>query len=306
MDSEVISTQPLPLTGTLELPTLALAFAIHGGFVVLTLSFTQLPLLFAAPAGALLACYGSLQHETIHGHPTSSRRFNMALGALPLSLWIPYALYRETHLQHHRHRGRHLTEVDRDPESYYLPADALAGAGILKRSIHRANCTLAGRLLLGPAIVVASFWSGELQRLLSGDHRRLGIWLQHALAVGLVLTWLRVVCHVSVLAYVALVVYPSMSVTLLRSFAEHHDHADSQQRTRTVEAHRFWALIFLNNNLHIAHHADLRLPWYRLPDSWRELRPAAVAQGLVFEGGYWEVTRKYLFRRFIDLHRTDT
>ena len=45
----------------------------------------------------LLTWYGSLQHETIHGHPTPFRRFNGMLGSLPLSLWIPYTVYRETH-----------------------------------------------------------------------------------------------------------------------------------------------------------------------------------------------------------------
>jgi fatty acid desaturase len=103
------------------------------------------------------------------------------------------------------------------------------------------------------------------------------------------------------LAYVALVVYPSVSVTLLRSFVEHHAHADARQRTRVVEAHPLWALIFLNNNLHIAHHAHPRLPWYELPSAWQALRPAAQAQGLVFQGGYREVARKFLLERYIDL-----
>jgi len=249
----------------------------------------------------LLAWYGSLQHETIHGHPTSSRRFNRMLGALPLSLWIPYALYRETHLRHHRHSGRYLTEAGHDPESFYLPAGTMSKAGGVRRWIYAANCTLAGRIVLGPAIAIMTFWAGELRKMAKGDRRRLRIWAGHALGVGLVLAWTVGVCHIPLIVYFALLVYPSVALTHLRSFAEHHADVDSRLRTRVVEAHPLWALIFLNNNLHIAHHANPKLPWYLLPRAWRQMRHGAQTRRLVFEGGYWEVTQKYLFRRFIKL-----
>jgi fatty acid desaturase len=287
----------------LELPTLGVALAVHAGFVLLTLFFRELPILLSAPLGSLLlAWYGSLQHETIHGHPTSSRRFNAILGALPLSLWLPYALYRETHLRHHRHGGRHLTEAGHDPESFYVPASALSKAGGVRRWIYAANCTLLGRLTLGPALAIARFWAGELGKILNGDRRRLRIWSWHMLAVGGVLVWVVGVCHVPLIVYVALLVYPGAAVSHLRSFAEHHGNVDSRLRTRVVEAHLLWAVIFLNNNLHIAHHAQPKLPWYELPRAWRAMRGAAHTQGLVFERGYWEVTQKYLLRRFIDLN----
>src|SRR5579871_6417391 len=86
-----------------EWPTLGVALAVLGGFFVLTAAFSKLPLLVAAPLlSFVLAWYSSLQHETIHGHPTPSRRFNAMLGSLPLALWIPYTVYRDTHLRHHR------------------------------------------------------------------------------------------------------------------------------------------------------------------------------------------------------------
>jgi fatty acid desaturase len=141
----------------LEIPTLCVAAAIHGGMLVWTLWFRDMPLWLTAPLGSLLlAWYGSLQHETIHGHPTSSRRFNAMLGALPLSLWLPYPLYRETHLRHHRHGGRYLTEVARDPESFYLQPGALSRCGPVRRAIHLANCILAGRIVFVPAAADAS------------------------------------------------------------------------------------------------------------------------------------------------------
>jgi fatty acid desaturase len=137
----------------LDIPTLGIALAVYGGFVVSTWFFHHMPILIAAPMVALLLTwYGSLQHETIHGHPTGSRRLNAMLAGLPLSLWLPYGSYRATHLQHHRHGGRHLTDVSRDPESFYVRSGLSSRAGPLGRALRLANCTLAGRLILGPAI----------------------------------------------------------------------------------------------------------------------------------------------------------
>ena len=286
----------------IEWPTVGVALAIFSGFLSLTFFFGNLPLFVAAPIlSVLLTWYGSFQHETIHGHPTPFRRLNAMLGALPLSLWIPYTVYRETHLRHHRHGGRRLTQVAYDPESFYLPTDELSRLGRLQRWIYRANCTLAGRLILGPALAVISFWAGELRRVRSGDRRRMRIWARHALGVCFVLTWIVAVCHIPLWVYLALIVYPSVSLNHVRSFAEHVADRDPKLRTRVVEAHPFWALLFLNNNLHIAHHAKPKMAWFNLPHVWRQMRAPALERGLVFAGGYREVTRRYLVRPYISL-----
>jgi fatty acid desaturase len=286
----------------LEIPTLGVAVAIYGGLLALTWFFRDLPLLIAAPLGSLLlAWYGSLQHETIHGHPTSSRRFNTLLASLPLSLWIPYELYRDIHLRHHRHGGRYLTHPTRDTESYYLPPGAFAAAGRIRRAVYSAQCTLAGRLILGPSLAMLALGSQEIGKLRSGNRRHILIWLRHTLGVMIVLTWTVSICRVPLVVFVGLVVYPSLSLTQLRSFVEHRADADPALRTAVVEAHPMWALIFLNNNLHIAHHAEPNLPWYELPRAWRQMRASssgsrAVGSGLVFQGGYLEVAGRYLFR----------
>jgi fatty acid desaturase len=245
--------------------------------------------------------YGSLQHETIHGHPTPFRRFNGMLGSLPLSLWIPYTVYRETHLRHHRHGGRRLTQVAYDPESFYLPTGELSRFGHLRRWLYRANCTLAGRLILGPALALISFWSGEFRRVRSGDRRRMRIWARHAVGVFFVLVWVIGVCHIPLWIYLAVILYPSVALNHLRSFAEHSADSNPRLRTRVVEAHPFWSLLFLNNNLHIAHHAKPKLAWFLLPHVWHQMRAPALERGLVFAGGYREVMRKYLLRPYIRL-----
>jgi fatty acid desaturase len=278
--------------------TLCVAGVILGGFVLWSLNFASLPLWLAAPIGSvLLTWYGSLQHETIHGHPTRSRRINTAIGGLPLSLWVPYPIYRLTHIQHHRHSGRRLTEVGHDPESFYLPPGQLAKVGRLRRLILQANCTLVGRLTLGPAIAIITFWAEEFRRART-DGRRRRVWLAHVVAVAVVLAWVSYICHIPLPIYLFLVVYPSISLTHLRSFAEHRADDHSQQRTNVVEAHPFWATIFLNNNLHVAHHAHPHVPWYELPRVWRGMRQSNVPGGLIF-AGYQEVARNYLLRPFI-------
>jgi fatty acid desaturase len=283
----------------LDFRTLAVAAAILGGLVLWTLKFHEMPLWVAAPLGSiLLAWYGSLQHETIHGHPTRSRRLNALIGGAPLSLWIPYTVYRDTHIRHHRHDGRRLTEVGHDPESFYLRPGHLAKVGRFHRAVLVANCTFAGRIVLGPAIAVFTFWTEEARKLRASRRHRL-IWLRHAIAVGVLLWWVVGVCHVPLIVYALLVVYPSISLTHVRSFAEHRADDHSPARTNVVEAHPFWALIFLNNNLHVAHHAHPHVPWYELPRVWRGMCGSERGVGLVFRGGYREVMRGYLFRPFI-------
>lgn len=278
--------------------TLCVACVILGGFVLWSVNFAALPLWLAAPIGSvLLTWYGSLQHETIHGHPTRSRRVNAAIGGLPLSLWVPYPIYRLTHIQHHRHSGRRLTEVGHDPESFYLPPGQLAKVGRVRRIVLQANCTLVGRLTLGPAIAMLTFWSEEFN-LAGTDGRRRRIWLGHLFATAAVLAWVNWICHIPLAVYLLLVVYPSISLTHLRSFAEHRADDHSQHRTNVVEAHPFWAAIFLNNNLHVAHHAHPHIPWYELPRVWRGMRRSDVRVGRVF-AGYREVARNYLVRPFI-------
>jgi fatty acid desaturase len=67
---------------TTEWPTVILAFVIHGGFLALTWWWQSLPLIVAVIAGGwLIAWYGSLQHEVIHGHPTGNQRINDAIGS---------------------------------------------------------------------------------------------------------------------------------------------------------------------------------------------------------------------------------
>lgn len=285
----------------LDIPTLGVAIALYAGFLALTWFYNQLPWWVILPLGGLLlAWWGSFQHETIHGRPTRSRRINTLLASPPLALWLPYEVYRDTHLRHHRYGGRYLTDPLRDTESFYRTPGYLRNAGAVRRALYAANCTLAGRLVFGPLLGARNLWVSEWRRIRAGDRRRLLLWSTHFLAIALLLVWLVGVCKIPLWSYLLLVVYPGSSLTQLRSFIEHRAGGDPRSRTAVVEAHPLWALIFLNNNLHIVHHAHPRLPWHQLPVMWRQMRGTspgarAIADGLVFEGGYFQIVRKYLF-----------
>ncbi len=275
-------------------PTLAVAAAVYLGFGLLTWNYAALPWWLLLPLGAYLVCLqGSLQHEAVHGHPTPWPGLNELLVFPSLWLWMPYRLYRESHLTHHR--NDHLTDPLSDPESFYLTPADWARCGALSRAFRRTLNTLLGRLLLGPAVCVWRLFSASAQRLARGDTRELGSWLMHLLGVVSVLVWVLVVCKIPLAAYLALFAYPGLSLTLLRSFLEHRSREAPEERSVLVEAGPVLSLVFLNNNLHALHHEEPGLAWYRLPARYRERREALLAaNGGYLYKGYREVFARHL------------
>ena len=92
-----------PLKRGIEWPTAGLAVTIYGLWLLATYFYRDLPWWGLTALGAWIVAWQlNLQHETIHGHPTRNRRVNEAIACWPLSLWLPYSIYRSTHLAHHR------------------------------------------------------------------------------------------------------------------------------------------------------------------------------------------------------------
>lgn len=280
----------------LEGPTLLVAAAIYAGFGALTWFHEILPWWVMLPLGAyLVAWHGSLQHEVVHGHPTPSALVNELLVLPSLWLWIPFRLYRETHLAHHN--DAQLTDPVADPESYYVDAAAWAKAGPAQRALLRANNTLAGRLLIGPLLCLAGFYRSETRRLLAGDRSHLTAWAIHAAGVALVLAWVLAVCGLPLWQYLLLFVYPGISLSLVRSFLEHQARPEVTERSAIVEAGPLMSLLFLNNNLHLVHHDKPGLPWYRIPGFYRQRRALFLASNAgYYYKGYGEVFRRYFLR----------
>jgi len=283
-------------TPRFEWPTLALIGATYAAFGLLTWYHAVIPLWLFIPLGAYLATlHSSLQHETIHGHPTPIPALNEALVTPNFWLWIPFRVYREVHLTHHR--DEHLTCPATDPESQYIAPEVWARMGPIARGFRWCNNTLLGRLLLGPWRSL--FWS--LRRLvrgiLRGNRQVLGAWALHLLGSGLVLAWALGVAGLPLWLYAVTFVYGGSAGSLLRSFLEHRARPEARERTGTVETGPVLGLMFLYNNLHTLHHNEPGLAWYRLPARWRERRDELLA----YNGGYrytsyWRVALSYLLR----------
>jgi fatty acid desaturase len=278
-------------------PSWLVALAIYAGFGLTTWFYAYLPWWLVLPVGAaLIAWHGSLQHEAVHAQLSPRRWINDAIAWPPLSLWLPFAIYRSTHRAHHDFEI--LTEPWRDPESFYVDQATWHRLRRPTRAVLWAHNTLLGRLLLGPFLVIGQFLWAEFSALAGGDRRHLSIWLWHLPTVALVLVWVVGVCGIPLWAYLALFVLPGASLTLVRSFAEHKAAMTPFERSAVVESGWFFSLLFLNNNLHYVHHKRPDLPWHALSSYYRDHRRELLAEngGLLYRGGYAEIVRRFLLR----------
>ena len=196
----------LRIARRIEWPTIGLAIVIHAAWLLVTLEHDRigLPGLIIV-GGWITAWHGSLQHEVIHGHPTPSRRINHLFGAAPLSLWLPFEVYRRSHLAHHATED--LTDPSQDPESRYLPA----GAGLayrMRQVLAHLQTSLLGRLAFGPPVEITTHLVSEARAVIRGDAGARLIWARHALSLTPVLLWLHFVCHLSLICYGLCFIYP--------------------------------------------------------------------------------------------------
>ncbi len=279
-----------------EWPTVILIATTYATLAALIWFHASLPFWVIIPvAGYLVALHGSLQHESVHGHPTRNPVLNEALVFINFSLWFPYRRYKRLHLVHHN--DEHLTHPALDPESLYmLPEDWARLSGPLKL-IYTLNNTLAGRMLMGPFIATMRFWSDDLPKVIRGEPGIRMAWALHAAACAITLAYAVGACGMPLWQYLVMFAWPGISFSLVRSFCEHQAVADIGERTIVVESATPLSLMFLNNNLHIAHHAQPRMAWYDLPAYYRSRRKELLEtnNGYLMHG-YREIFRRYFFK----------
>jgi fatty acid desaturase len=278
----------------LEWPTISLIVVVYLVIGSLVWFHAIIPWWLMLPIGAYAAClHSSLQHEVLHGHPTRNRLVNEALVFVVPHLWLPYGRYRDTHLAHHN--DANLTDPELDPESFYvLPESWLALPG-LKRTLYTFNNTLCGRMLIGPAVGIIQFWSKEFMLMLRGQRDIVKCWGLFVLSTVIVIAFVMW-AGMPIWQYLLLIAYPAVSLALVRSYCEHQAAEDVGARTIVVEASPFWSLLYLNNNLHIAHHARPNLAWYELPHYYKVQRAQFLAKNKNYLMiGYREIFRRYFF-----------
>ncbi len=241
------------------------------------------------------AWYMSLQHELIHGHPTRWPAVNRLFGILPLAVWYPYQLYRDSHLHHHV--DHHLTLPALDTESSYVSSAAWVGMNRPLRALLWFNRTFWGRMLVGPAIAISGTWTEAVRQPWRGDWRQVPMWLRHLAMLGGLLWWIDANFGVSAIWYLLAVAYPAQSLAMIRSYYEHRPAEEHKQRIVLNEAGPVFRLLFLNNNYHLVHHDFPSLPWYLLPRVYRARRAEYIARSGGFHvRGYWQLMRQFGFK----------
>lgn len=288
-----------------EWQTLALMILCYVIWLVSTAVFGTVVAGYGIWAGALLlfcvsaivtAFHTSLQHEVVHGHPTPYGWLNEALIFPSLIFVYPFRRYRDLHLKHHV--DENLTDPYDDPESYYWPQIEQNKMGKLMGLLLAANNTFVGRMILGAPLGLYGFYRTELSRLMRNEPGVRKAWMLHLAGSVPVFWWIVQVCAIPFWLYALLVIYPGVSWILVRSFAEHQAAQSVGGRTAIVEAHPFFSLLFLNNNLHMVHHAHPNVSWYDLPELYRQRRDIYLAanDSYLF-GGYWQIVRQFAFRK---------
>ena len=133
--------------------------------------------------------------------------------------------------------------------------------------------------------------------LRDGNRQVARAYLLHALGIVPVVLWLATVGSMPGWAYL-LGCWLALALLRIRTFLEHQAHERAGARSVIIEDRGPLALLFLNNNFHAVHHANPKLPWYRLPAEYARRRDWWLRRndGYAYRS-YAEVFRHYLVRR---------
>ncbi len=277
-----------------EWPTLALIVGCYAAWLLATtfLADFWMPLALLVLTVAV-TLHSSLQHEILHGHPFRSRPLNEALVFLPIGLFYPYGRFRDLHLAHHQDET--LTDPYDDPESNYLDPKVWARLPRWRQRLLRANNTLAGRMVIGPALSLHALVVSDARAIRHGDRAILRDWLLHLAGLVVVAGWIAV-SGMPFLAYFG-AAYAGMSILKIRTFLEHRAHERARGRSVIVEDRGLLSFLFLNNNLHVVHHSKPRVAWYRLPAIYAAQRDEYLRrnEGYLYSS-YGEIFRRHFLR----------
>lgn len=224
----------------------------------------------------------SLLHECVHSCFSANRRLNEAAGVL-FAAFFPtaFAIQRISHFGHHR-RNRSDAEL----YDYYLPTESRW----LKT--YWVYCLLTGFywsiIPVAVAIYLLAPWAFRSRLFHDGPARFWGFapFVRDISAAPVSLIWPQALFTAAFQTAIWLVLdlnwvgwlgcYWAFAVNWCS--VQYTDHAFSPRDNREGAWNlRFWRItqaIFLNYNLHLAHHREPDLPWSRLPDRVRPEDPA--------------------------------
>ena len=277
-----------------EWRTLLVVVAVYALTALTVIRYETLTPWLAVPFLAVLGAWHlSMQHEVLHGHPFKNQFLNDAIGSIPVTLWIPYLAFKKDHLEHH---VSDLTNPALDNESYYVSQEQWDKAGKIRRAAWTANRTILFRMFVWTIVSTITYVLSVLKRAVRGEQGdRLAVAL-HAVGVAFVV-YLVSLSSMPLWVFALGTVYGGRILNAIRPFPEHKYQSGVETRTAMIMAGPFMSLLMLNNNLHIAHHDEPWVPWYRysnLMDRVNAVQRAREA-GVLYEGGYAEVFRRFSF-----------
>jgi fatty acid desaturase len=278
-----------------EWRTLLVVVSVYGLTVLTVLRYEVLTPWLAIPMLAVLGAWHlSMQHEVLHGHPFKNQFLNDAIGGIPVTLWIPYLAFKK---DHHEHHLSDLTNPALDNESYYVSQEQWDKAGRIRRAAWTANRTILFRMFVWTIVSTITYVLSVLKRAVRNEKSdRLAVAL-HVLALRSWCTSFRCQpCRCGSLRLGTL--YGGRILNAIRPFPEHKYQSGVETRTAMIMAGRFMSLLMLNNNLHVAHHDEPGVPWYGYDKLMQRVNAVERAReaGLLYEGGYAEVFRKFSFK----------
>jgi fatty acid desaturase len=229
----------------------------------------------------------------LHGHPFKNQFLNDAIGGIPVTLWIPYLAFKKDHYEHHL---SDLTNPALDNESYYVSQEQWDKAGRIRRAAWTANRTILFRMFVWTIVSTITYVLSVLKRAVRGEKGdRLAVALH---VVGLVfVVYLVSLSSMPLWQFALGTVYGGRILNAIRPFPEHKYQSGVETRTAMIMAGRFMSLLMLNNNLHVAHHEEPWVPWYRYDGLMSRVKAVERAReaGILYEGGYAEVFRRFSF-----------
>jgi len=174
MSKNSITQNNFRYLSSIEWPTWLLIIFVYASWFLLLQYYHLIGPIFAVPL-LIVTCalYGSMCHELIHGHPTRITTLNTLLASIPLTLFLPFPIYRESHLQHHH--DENITLPGKDPESYYVSASEYQLKSRPGKMFAWINMTIAGRLLFNPLIEILGLAKLAFEAIKSVDSNALKI-----------------------------------------------------------------------------------------------------------------------------------
>ena len=277
-----------------EWKTLGVIVAVYGLTVLTVVRYDVLTPWLAIPMLAVLGAWHlSMQHELLHGHPFRNQFINDAIGIIPVTLWMPYFAFKKDHHEHHK---SDLTNPELDNESFYVTQEQWDNAGPIRRAAWTANRTILFRMFVWTIVSTISYVMLVLKRAARNEQGdRLAVVL-HVIGVVAVV-YLVSLSSMPLWQFALGTVYGGRILNAIRPFPEHKYQNGVETKTAMIMAGPFMSLLMLNNNLHIAHHDDPKIPWYRVNELSKRVNAVERAReaGVLYEGGYAEVFRKFSF-----------